>query len=36
MNNDNSPRRLDQMPPQSAYSVLTGIELVSATPDEVV
>ena len=24
------------MPPQSAYSVLTGIELVSVTPDEVI
>jgi uncharacterized protein (TIGR00369 family) len=29
-------RRPDQMPPQSPFSGLTGIEIVSATPDRVV
>lgn len=30
------PRSLDEMPPQSAYSELSGIELISVTSKEVV
>ena len=36
MSDETTPRSLDEMPPQSAYSLLTGIELISVTPDEVV
>jgi uncharacterized protein (TIGR00369 family) len=36
MSEGHAPRRLDQMPPQSAYSALTGIELIATAPDEVV
>ncbi len=32
----NKTRRLDQMPPQSNYSELTGIDIVSVAPDCVV
>ncbi|SOH94357.1 uncharacterized domain 1-containing protein [Monaibacterium marinum] len=31
-----TPRDATQMPPQSAYSALTGIELISVTPEEVI
>ncbi len=30
------PRGIDEMPPQSAFSVLLGIEIVTCTPEEVV
>lgn len=32
----NATRSLDQMPPQSSYAKLTGIDVVSVTPDCVV
>ncbi|EPX77104.1 PaaI family thioesterase [Litoreibacter arenae] len=36
MSDGDTPRRLDQMPEQSNFSALAGIEIVSATPDCVV
>ena len=36
MSDETAPRTLNEMPPQSAYSELTGITLVSVTPDEVI